>query len=60
MGKKWPLYAVEQKLRNIIFIAGSSMMATVFACTCTLLKSYSKDDKTIESRHDVTLIKSDG
>ena len=60
MGKKWPLYAVEQKLRNIIFIAGSSMMATVFACTCTLLKSYSKDDRVIESRHDMTLVKSEG
>jgi len=60
MGKKWLLHAVEQKLRNIIFIAGSSMIATVFACTCTLPKSYSKDDRAIESWHDVTLIKSEG
>ena len=57
IGEKWPLYAVEQKLRNIIFITGSSMIATVFAYTCTLPKPYSKDDRSIESRHDITLIK---
>ena len=48
IGEKWPLYAVEQKLRNIMFITGSSMIATVFAYMCTFPKSYSKDDRPIE------------
>ena len=61
-GQKVAVIFSRTKTKNlyIIFIAGSSVIATVFACTYILPISYSKEDGTIESRHDVTLIKSDG
>ena len=51
------MYAVELKLGNIIFIIESKMIAKVFAYMHTLPKSYSKDDRSIESRHGIILIK---
>ena len=61
-GKKVAVVRSRTKTKNlyIIFIAGSSVVATVFACTCILPISYSKGNRTIESRHDMTLIKLDG
>ena len=58
-GKKVAFVFIRTKTKNlyIIFIANSSILATVFACTFTLLKSYGKDNRAIESRHDITLIK---
>ena len=61
-GKKVAFVFIRTETKNLymIFIADSSMLATVFVCTCTLLKSYSKDNRAIESWHDLTLIESEG